>query len=81
MMPFEVTFWIVFVFVFVIIIVSWIFRLMKAGKDLQGQQSENPVVIKEREIIREVVKIRCQYCGNTYDETLDECPHCGGKRP
>jgi len=38
---------------------------------------------REREIIREkevIVKIRCPYCRGTYDETLDECPHCGAKR-
>jgi hypothetical protein len=35
-----------------------------------------------KEIIREkqvIVKIRCSYCKNTYDETLDRCPNCGGK--
>jgi hypothetical protein len=38
---------------------------------------------REKEIIREkevVVKIRCTYCRGTYNETLDECPHCGAKR-
>jgi len=39
--------------------------------------------VREKEIIREkevIVKIRCPYCRGTYDETLDECPHCGAKR-
>ena len=39
--------------------------------------------IKEKEIIREkevIIKIRCPYCQNLYDETLDKCPHCGAKR-
>lgn len=31
-------------------------------------------------IQREIVKIRCPYCGNLYDQTLDNCPHCGGGR-
>lgn len=26
-----------------------------------------------------IVKIRCSYCHTLYDETLDRCPHCGGK--
>ena len=26
-----------------------------------------------------IVKVRCRYCGNTYDETVDQCPHCGAK--
>lgn len=34
-------------------------------------------IIKEKEVI---VKIRCEYCRNTYDEILDQCPHCGAKR-
>lgn len=31
-------------------------------------------------IIKEIVKIRCPYCGALYDEVNDKCPHCGGKR-
>jgi len=27
-----------------------------------------------------VIKVRCQYCSNVFDETLDKCPYCGGKR-
>jgi len=35
-----------------------------------------------REVLiqREIVKIRCHYCGNLFDERLDKCPHCGGKQ-
>lgn len=55
---------------------------------LQGV-SEKPLVL-ERErvpraaertiVIREIVKIRCPYCGGLYDEVKDRCPYCGGKR-
>lgn len=38
---------------------------------------EKPQVSREREIIKEIVKIRCSYCGKLYDERLDKCPHCG----
>jgi hypothetical protein len=41
------------------------------------------VVVKEKEIIRQkevIVKIRCSYCHNVFDETLDKCPHCGAKQ-
>jgi len=37
----------------------------------------------ETHIIREkivIVKVRCPYCSKLYDETLDVCPHCRGKR-
>jgi DNA-directed RNA polymerase subunit RPC12/RpoP len=41
---------------------------------------EGEAAIKEREIIKEIVKIRCPYCNNVYDEKYDNCPYCGGKR-
>jgi len=31
-----------------------------------------------KETIKEIVKIRCQYCGMLVDSTLSECPNCGG---
>ena len=34
-------------------------------------------VYKEREIIREIVKIRCRNCGTLFEEKLNRCPHCG----
>lgn len=40
-------------------------------------------IVKEKEIVRQtkvIVKIKCPYCGKRYDETLDVCPHCGGKQ-
>jgi len=38
-------------------------------------------VLREKEIVKEViVKVRCPYCNNVYNEALDKCPYCGGKR-
>ncbi len=34
-------------------------------------------IYREREIIRETVKIRCRHCGTVFEERLDKCPHCG----
>jgi hypothetical protein len=51
------------------------------ASDIMNAESEK--VAKEKEIIKEkevIVKIRCSYCHNLYNETLDKCPHCGGKR-
>ena len=55
-------------------------------KQIEPREIE-PVTVREKEIIREkefvkevVVKVRCPYCGFMYDETLDRCPHCGGRR-
>ncbi len=62
------------VFFFIVFFIS-ILRL------LFGRKSEQtPTVVKEREIIREIVKIRCPYCNNLYEEKYDKCPYCGGKR-
>jgi hypothetical protein len=41
-----------------------------------GSFANRTVIIKEKEI----VKIRCPYCGNLYDGSLDKCPHCGAGR-
>ncbi|MGD0450474.1 MAG: hypothetical protein ABSA79_05390 [Candidatus Bathyarchaeia archaeon] len=40
-------------------------------------------IAREKEIIREkevIIKIRCSYCKQVYDEVLDKCPQCGGRR-
>jgi len=38
-----------------------------------------PQIIRDREMIREIVKIRCRYCHQLYDESNDHCPNCGGR--
>jgi NADH pyrophosphatase NudC (nudix superfamily) len=41
---------------------------------------DEPIAVKE--IIKEkqvIVKVRCEYCGNLYDESLDKCSTCGGR--
>jgi hypothetical protein len=37
-------------------------------------------VIKEKEILREVVMIPCKYCGALMPQTETVCPNCGAKR-
>ena len=40
-------------------------------------------IIKEKEIIKSkevIIKIRCPYCKNLYNETMNECPNCGANR-
>jgi hypothetical protein len=69
----------------VLIFLSGILALIGAfSYDRQDQISANysssqhtPTATKEKEVI---IKVRCPYCKSTYDETLDKCPHCGGKR-
>jgi len=42
-------------------------------------QSASPV-IKEKEIVREVVMIPCKYCGTLMVQTETVCSNCGAKR-
>jgi hypothetical protein len=35
------------------------------------------IVYKEKETIREIVKVRCEYCGTLIDVTSLKCPSCG----
>ena len=37
-------------------------------------------VIREKEIVREIVMIPCKYCGSLMDQTVTCCPNCGAKR-
>lgn len=58
---------------------EWITPAEKYRRERVGV---NVPLIREKETVisKEVVKIRCQYCGTTYDiAKFDRCPHCGGK--
>jgi len=85
MFPFDSffnLFFVMFILSFIIVILVWIANLLRIFRRPLGTQSteEGTTVVKEREIIREIVKIRCPYCNNLYDEKYDKCPYCGGKR-
>lgn len=43
-------------------------------------KEEFPTTPEKIVIIREIVKIRCPYCGSLYNEPEDKCPNCGGRR-
>lgn len=82
--PFSM-FWPFFVLVAIVIVVSIIlsiFRAIRSTEDnMEQPPTQNQTTIKEREIIREIIKIRCPYCGNTYEEKENVCPYCGARRP
>jgi hypothetical protein len=44
-----------------------------------AQLSASPV-IREKEVVREVVMIPCKYCGSLMPQTDVVCPHCGARR-
>ena len=74
---FSLVFVLVFIFIIFSVIVNF-YRLLR--KPTRTRPEESAAIVREREIIKEIVKIRCPYCNNLYDERYDKCPHCGGKR-
>ena len=79
--PFMNLFTLVFVTVLIVIFLSAIISFIRLfRKPAETPPTEGASVVKEREIVREIVKIRCPYCNNLYDEKYDKCPYCGGKR-
>ena len=79
-------FWVFFSIVFALGIgftILFFWRMIRASRTFgqmdSGAQPVQPVA-REKEIIREVIKIRCPYCGNLYDENQTKCPNCGANR-
>ncbi|MEM2214249.1 MAG: hypothetical protein QXQ20_02505 [Candidatus Nezhaarchaeales archaeon] len=48
--------------------------------EIQVAQPVTTPVVKEREVIREVVMVPCKYCGTLFPQTETICPHCGARR-
>jgi hypothetical protein len=81
MFGFDMLFWPLFIFILAAVVAFIIFTLFIRSifrTNMPTKAGNQPAVI-EKEIIREIVKIRCPYCNNLYDEKLDKCPHCGAK--
>jgi hypothetical protein len=47
---------------------------------LQVVQPSAQPVIKEKEVVHQVVMIPCKYCGMLMDQLVTVCPNCGAKR-
>jgi hypothetical protein len=47
---------------------------------IQVTQPSAQPVIREKEIIRQVVLIPCKYCSGLMDQMATVCPNCGAKR-
>ncbi|NMC06547.1 MAG: hypothetical protein GYA24_15125 [Candidatus Lokiarchaeota archaeon] len=45
----------------------------------RGFSAPPRVIEKEQVIIKEIVKVRCSWCGTLVDQGLMECPNCGGR--
>jgi len=69
--------------VVIIIIALLVVRAFRSRRDKpqsrQPLDTQQQVVGKEMAKKEVIIKIRCSYCGNQFDETLDKCPYCGAK--
>jgi hypothetical protein len=54
--------------------------VVSKAAELQVVQPAAQAVIKEKEVVREVVMIPCKYCGALMDQLATVCPNCGAKR-
>lgn len=76
----------ILLFSIVIAVIMVAFLLMRKSRS-RNKTAPNPPppdtvqgAMREEMVKKEViVKVRCSYCGNQFDETLDKCPHCGAK--
>ncbi len=60
------------------------------GVNMKHEHSDNEHEIKpepdpeqkvtEQVVIKEIVKVKCQYCGALIDSTVEKCPFCGAPR-
>jgi len=56
----------------------WQHMALKGRREIpQVKEEPTPNIVKEKEVVREIVKVRCRNCGSLYLETLDKCPNCG----
>lgn len=65
-------------FILVIIVVAIVFRA-KPEINQQEEAREKQEINLEKVIVKEIIKIRCRYCGYTYDQGSDSCPNCGAR--
>lgn len=46
------------------------------GRPVPPPPQDSPMM-KEKIVIKEIVKIKCSYCGKLYDQGSNNCPFCG----
>jgi hypothetical protein len=76
----------ILLFFLAITIIVAAFLLLRIRRSMNRSAPNPPLLETQQQPIREeivkkevIVKVRCSYCDNQFDETLDKCPHCGAK--
>jgi len=66
--------------VFYLVIMFIVIAIRKARKKEIPPTPQPPAIIKEREVIKEIVMIPCTYCGTLMPQAATSCPNCGATR-
>ncbi|MBD3206717.1 hypothetical protein GF319_10300 [Candidatus Bathyarchaeota archaeon] len=48
-------------------------------KEISQKEQVEATAMREKIIIKEIVKIKCPYCGTLNDQTSSRCQHCGAR--
>jgi hypothetical protein len=69
-----------FGFFIIIVIVTLIFAAYMARQKKRTPDNREENVVREKETIREIVMVPCQYCGTLIPSTAITCSNCGAGR-
>jgi hypothetical protein len=53
-------------------------RVLEDGSLFPGNRPMERVIVKEIVHIKEIIKVKCPYCETLVENTLSNCPQCGG---
>jgi cell division protein FtsN len=72
-----------FVLIVIAVIVSFVLKIIgvfeSGNRGVNSSSSQGQPEVRETEVIREIVKIKCPYCGQLYDQMEGKCPNCGAR--
>ncbi len=69
-----------FGFFIIIVMVTLIFTAYMARQKKRTPDNREENVVREKETIREIVMVPCQYCGSLIPSTAITCGTCGAGR-
>lgn len=55
----------------------WQHMALEGRRQMPDVEDKTVTIMKEKELVREVVKVRCRHCGALCLESSDKCPTCG----
>jgi uncharacterized protein YjeT (DUF2065 family) len=67
------------IFALVLLIVGVVCLYLSYRRNVSFKPSTTTIV-REREVVKEVVMVHCRYCGGLMPELSAFCPNCGARR-